>query len=81
MLLLGMTKAALTTDSFLSAASFQETARVLTEINPESNEWEAIFNGDWVSVRETGILPPVFSRKNLIISIVYLPISVSFTGR
>ena len=29
--LLGITKAALTTDSFLSAASFQETTRVLTE--------------------------------------------------
>ncbi|MFQ9777659.1 hypothetical protein [Dialister invisus] len=30
-LLLGTTKAALATDSFLSAASFQETTRVLTE--------------------------------------------------
>ena len=30
-LLLGITKAALATDSFLSAASFQETTRVLTE--------------------------------------------------
>ncbi len=30
-MLLGITKAALSTDSFLSAASFQETARVLTE--------------------------------------------------
>ena len=29
--LLGITKAALATDSFLSAASFQETTRVLTE--------------------------------------------------
>jgi DNA-directed RNA polymerase subunit beta' len=29
--LLGITKAALATESFLSAASFQETARVLTE--------------------------------------------------
>jgi DNA-directed RNA polymerase subunit beta' len=29
--LLGITKAALSTDSFLSAASFQETARVLTD--------------------------------------------------
>ena len=29
--LLGVTKAALKTDSFLSAASFQETTRVLTE--------------------------------------------------
>ena len=29
--LLGITKAALATDSFLSAASFQETSRVLTE--------------------------------------------------
>jgi DNA-directed RNA polymerase subunit beta' len=30
-LLLGITKAALSTDSFLSAASFQETTKVLTE--------------------------------------------------
>jgi DNA-directed RNA polymerase subunit beta' len=30
-ILLGITKAALATDSFLSAASFQETSRVLTE--------------------------------------------------
>ena len=30
-LLLGITKAALATDSFLSAASFQETTRVLTD--------------------------------------------------
>ncbi len=30
-ILLGITKAALSTDSFLSAASFQETARVLTD--------------------------------------------------
>ena len=30
-LLLGITKASLTTDSFLSAASFQETPRVLIE--------------------------------------------------
>ena len=30
-LLLGITKASLSTDSFISAASFQETTRVLTE--------------------------------------------------
>ena len=30
-MLLGLIKASLTTDSFLSAASFQETTRVLTE--------------------------------------------------
>ena len=30
-LLLGITKAALATESFISAASFQETTRVLTE--------------------------------------------------
>jgi DNA-directed RNA polymerase subunit beta' len=30
-LLLGITKASLSTDSFLSAASFQETTRVLTQ--------------------------------------------------
>ena len=31
-ILLGITKASLATDSFLSAASFQETSRVLTEV-------------------------------------------------
>src|SRR6185436_19382757 len=31
LLLLGITKASLSTDSFISAASFQETTRVLTE--------------------------------------------------
>ena len=30
-MLLGITKAALATDSFLSAASFQETTKVLTD--------------------------------------------------
>ena len=30
-MLLGITKASLTTDSFISAASFQETTRVLTD--------------------------------------------------
>ena len=30
-LLLGITKASLSTESFISAASFQETTRVLTE--------------------------------------------------
>ena len=30
-ILLGITKASLSTDSFVSAASFQETTRVLTE--------------------------------------------------
>jgi DNA-directed RNA polymerase subunit beta' len=34
-LLLGITKASLTTDSFISAASFQETTRVLTEASVE----------------------------------------------
>jgi DNA-directed RNA polymerase subunit beta' len=33
--LLGITKASLATDSFLSAASFQETTRVLTEASLE----------------------------------------------
>jgi len=35
--LLGITKAALATDSFLSAASFQETTRVLTEAAIKGN--------------------------------------------
>jgi len=34
-MLLGITKASLTTDSFISAASFQETTRVLTEASIE----------------------------------------------
>ena len=37
-LLLGITKAALATDSFLSAASFQETTRVLTQAATEGSE-------------------------------------------
>ena len=37
-LLLGITKAALKTDSFLSAASFQETTRVLTQSATEGKE-------------------------------------------
>ncbi|GIW66283.1 MAG: DNA-directed RNA polymerase subunit beta' [Candidatus Parcubacteria bacterium] len=38
LLLLGITKTALTTESFLSAASFQETARVLTRSALEARE-------------------------------------------
>ena len=34
--LLGITKASLSTDSFISAASFQETTRVLTEADRKS---------------------------------------------
>ena len=34
-MLLGITKVAITTDSFLSAASFQETTRVLTRASIE----------------------------------------------
>jgi DNA-directed RNA polymerase subunit beta' len=34
-LLLGITKASLTTESFISAASFQETTRVLTDASIE----------------------------------------------
>jgi len=38
--LLGITKASLNTDSFISAASFQETTRVLTEAAIEGkSEW------------------------------------------
>jgi len=36
--LLGITKASLATDSFLSAASFQETTRVLTEASIRGKE-------------------------------------------
>lgn len=43
-LLLGITKAALSTDSFLSAASFQETTKVLTEasINGKLDRFEGL---------------------------------------
>ena len=37
-LLLGITKASLSTESFLSAASFQETSRVLTKAAIEGKE-------------------------------------------
>ena len=38
--LLGITKASLNTDSFISAASFQETTRVLTEAAIEGkSDW------------------------------------------
>ena len=37
-LLLGITKASLTTDSFISAASFQETTRVLTDASVEGKQ-------------------------------------------
>ena len=40
--LLGITKASLATDSFLSAASFQETTRVLTEAAIKGKEDELI---------------------------------------
>ena len=42
-LLLGITKASLSTESFISAASFQETTRVLTEaaINGKVDRWSA----------------------------------------
>jgi len=43
-LLLGITKAALSTDSFLSAASFQETTKILTEasINGKLDEFKGL---------------------------------------
>ncbi len=37
-ILMGLTKASLSTDSFISAASFQETTRVLTEASVEGKE-------------------------------------------
>ena len=37
-LLLGITKASLTTDSFISAASFQETTKVLTQATFEGKQ-------------------------------------------
>ena len=41
-ILLGITKAALSTDSFLSAASFQETTRVLTDAAIKKKEYELV---------------------------------------
>jgi DNA-directed RNA polymerase subunit beta' len=43
-MLLGITKASLNTDSFISAASFQETTRVLTEaaIDGKSDWWRGL---------------------------------------
>ena len=41
-ILLGITKASLATDSFLSAASFQETTRVLTEAAIKGKEDDLI---------------------------------------
>ena len=41
-ILLGITKAALSTDSFLSAASFQETTRVLTDAAIKRKEDELV---------------------------------------
>ena len=38
-ILLGITKVSLTTDSFISAASFQETTRVLTEAAASGRIW------------------------------------------
>ena len=60
-LLLGITKASLSTDSFISAASFQETMRVLTEASisgkvdhlrglKETCRWAADSGGDRVRV-------------------------------
>ena len=37
-MLLGITKASLTTDSFISAASFQETTKVLTQATLEGKK-------------------------------------------
>jgi DNA-directed RNA polymerase subunit beta' len=69
--LLGITKAALTTDSFISAASFQETTRVLTEaaINGKEDTLlglkENVIVGRLIPAgtgydeyRETFVLPP-----------------------
>src|SRR5262249_58580521 len=39
-LILGITKASLATESFLSAASFQETTKVLTDASIEANLYQ-----------------------------------------
>jgi DNA-directed RNA polymerase subunit beta' len=41
-LLLGITKASLSTDSFISAASFQETTKVLTEAAASQARWTSL---------------------------------------
>ncbi|MBI5167194.1 MAG: DNA-directed RNA polymerase subunit beta' [candidate division NC10 bacterium] len=75
-LLLGITKASLSTDSFISAASFQETTKVLTEaaINGARDELrglkENVIMGRLIPAgtgmkwyRETRILTPEVSRR------------------
>ena len=61
-MLLGITKAALANDSFLSAASFQETTRVLTEaaikvsFSSSRHKGRIIVIGIFLIFRRTGMV-------------------------
>ncbi|MGN0459267.1 MAG: DNA-directed RNA polymerase subunit beta' [Eubacterium sp.] len=76
-LLLGITKASLATDSFLSAASFQETTRVLTDaairgkVDPLIGLKENVLIGKLVPAgtgmnvfRKVDVIPSYFSSEN-----------------
>ena len=69
-LILGITKAALETKSFLSAASFQETTRVLTDASTKEKTdilhglKENVITGKLIPAG-TGLLSPEESEKSL----------------
>jgi DNA-directed RNA polymerase subunit beta' len=79
--LMGITKASLATDSFLSAAAFQETTRVLTDaaikgkIDPLVGLKENIIIGKLIPAG-TGMR----RYKNIQINTDYLPLEGAFTG-
>ena len=68
--LLGITKASLATDSFLSAASFQETTRVLTDaaikgkVDPLLGLKENVIIGKLIPAG-TGMIVIVISKSNI----------------
>jgi len=53
-ILLGITKASLSTDSFISAASFQETTRVLTEAPSWASTTTCAGSGEVIVAADTG---------------------------
>jgi DNA-directed RNA polymerase subunit beta' len=79
--LMGITKASLATDSFLSAAAFQETTRVLTDaaikgkVDPLVGLKENIIIGKLIPAG-TGMR----RYKNIQINTDYLPLEGAFTG-
>jgi DNA-directed RNA polymerase subunit beta' len=78
---MGLTKASLATDSFLSAAAFQETTRVLTDaaikgkVDPLVGLKENIIIGKLIPAG-TGMR----RYKNIQINTDYLPLEGAFTG-